>query len=123
LIYKKKERENMKRFTTDMGSLAYQNIYDLLELQENLKYSPDTSLKDMPISVRENHDKLIDSLIESSDIIDDQIINWIVSTIIQSRNLDDVHYMDELLSNQLTDMGSIDKAVNVVRNTPGTPKV
>lgn len=113
----------MKRFTTDMGSLAYQNIYDLLELQENLKYSPDTSLKDMPISVRENHDKLIDSLIESSDIIDDQITNWIVSTIIQSRNLDDVHYMDELLSNQLTDMGSIDKAVNVVRNTPGTPKV
>lgn len=113
----------MKRFTTDMGSLAYQNIYDLLELQENLKYSPDTSLKDMPISVRENHDKLIDSLIESSDIIDDQITNWIVSTIIQSRNLDDVHYMDELLSNQLTDMGSIDKAVNVARNTPGTPKV
>lgn len=113
----------MKRFTTDMGSLAYQNIYDLLELQENLKYSPDTSLKDMPISVRENHDKLIDSLIESSDIIDDQIINWIVSTIVQSRNLDDVHYMDELLSNQLTDMGSIDKAVNVVRNTPGTPKL
>jgi len=113
----------MKRFTTDMGSLAYQNIYDLLELQENLKYSPDTSLKDMPISVRENHDKLIDSLIESSDIIDDQITNWIVSTIIQSRNLDDVHYMDELLSNQLTDMGSIDKAANVVRNTPGTPKV
>lgn len=113
----------MKRFTTDMGSLAYQNIYDLLELQENLKYSPDTSLKDMPISVRENHDKLIDSLIESSDIIDDQITNWIVSTIIQSRNLDDVHYMDELLSNQLADMGSIDKAANVVRNTPGTPKV
>lgn len=113
----------MKRFTTDMGSLAYQNIYDLLELQENLKYSPDTSLKDMPISVRENHDKLIDSLIDSSDIIDDQVVNWLVSTIIQSRNLEDVCYMDDLLSGQLTDTGAIDKAIDVVRNTPGTPKV
>lgn len=113
----------MKRFTTDMGSLAYQNIYDLLELQEDLKYSPDTALKDMPISVRENHDNLIDCLIECSDIIDEQIVNWIVSTIFQSRNLDDVHYMDELLGGVLKDAGFIDKSIKRIENTPGAPKV
>ena len=113
----------MKRFTTDMGSLAYQNIYDLLELQENLRYSPDTPLKDMPISVRENHENLIDSLIDSSDNIDDQIVNWLASTIIQSKNLEDVSYIDELLDGWLKGAGFIDRAIETVMNTPGAPRI
>lgn len=113
----------MKRFTTDMGSLAYQNVYELLELYDNLKYSPETRIKDMPSAVRDNHDNLIDSLIDISDIIVAQIVNWLTSTIMQSRNMDDVLYMDDLLSGRLKKMGVINDAVKIIRNTPGTPKI
>lgn len=113
----------MKRFTTDMGSLTYQNVYDLIELQNNLKYSPSTSLKDMPIAVRNNHDNLIDNLIDVSDVIDEQIVNWVTSTIMQSKNLDDVEYMDELLGGHLEETGVIAKAKKIIEETPGAPNI
>lgn len=119
----RKRAENMKRFTTDMGSLAYQNVYDLIELQKNLKYSPSASFNDMPIAVRNNHDNLIDNLIDTSDVIDDQILNWVVSTIKQNRSVDDVEYMDELLHGHLTDNNVIEEAKKIVQETPGAPNI
>lgn len=113
----------MRRFTTDMGSLAYQNVYDLLELDEKLKYSPDIKIKEMPIAVRQNHDNLIDSLIDLSEVIHQQVVNWLTSTIMQARDLEDVDYADELLGGKLTEFGLLGRAKEIVRNTPGAPNI
>lgn len=99
------------RFTTEMSSMAYQEVYTLVNLHENLRYSSSVKKRDMPIAVRSNQDKMVDALIDTGDILEEQIINWISSAVIQSRMVGDALYMDSLMRGKLSQLGVIEPSI------------
>ena len=101
------------RFTTEMSSMAYQEVYTLVNLHENLRYSSSVKKRDMPIAVRSNQDKMVDALIDTGDILEEQIINWISSAVIQSRMVGDALYMDSLMRGKLSQLGVIEPSVQI----------
>lgn len=108
------------RFSTDMGSLAYQNVYDLLELNDSLAYSTDTPVKDMPVDVRDRFDHLIDTLCDTSDVVVEIITSWVAAAIVQSRDVSEAQHMDSLLGGKLESLGIIDDAVEIAQSKINT---
>lgn len=105
------------RFTTEMSSMAYQEVYTLVNLHENLRYSSSVKKRDMPIAVRSNQDKMVDALIDTGDILEEQIINWISSAVIQSRMVGDALYMDSLMHGKLSQLGVIEPSIERAQQT------
>lgn len=105
------------RFTTEMSSMAYQEVYTLVNLHENLRYSSSVKKRDMPIAVRSNQDKMVDALIDTGDILEEQIINWISSAVIQSRMVGDALYMDSLMRGKLSQLGVIEPSIERAQQT------
>lgn len=102
-------------FATDMGSLAFQNVYDYLEIYNGLKFTSSTATKDMPVAVRNKFDDIMDTILALADGIEDIITDWVASAIIQARSIDEAVYMDSLLDGQLSDIGIIDDAADRAR--------
>lgn len=105
------------RFTTEMSSMAYQEVYTLVNLHENLRYSSSVKKRDMPIAVRSNQDKMVDALVDTGDILEEQIINWISSAVIQSRMVGDALYMDSLMRGKLSQLGVIEPSIERAQQT------
>lgn len=105
------------RFTTEMSSMAYQEVYTLVNLHENLRYSSSVKKRDMPIAVRNNQDKMVDALIDTGGILEEQIINWISSAVIQSRMVGDALYMDSLMHGKLSQLGVIKPSIERAQQT------
>lgn len=105
------------RFTTEMSSMAYQEVHTLVKLHEKLRYSSSVKKRDMPIAVRKNQDKMVDALIDTGDILEEQIINWISSAIIQSRMVGDALYMDSLMHGKLSQLGVIKPSIECAQQS------
>lgn len=97
-------------FATDMGSLAYQNIYDLMEIDKSLMFQSDTKIKDMPSGVSKLHPHLMDKLMDARETVNDVITQWLVAVIIQERGTKDIENIDNKMNNILTKRGIIDDA-------------
>lgn len=98
----------IQTFNTDLGSLAFQNVYDLLHIDKSLCYQCDTKLADMPTAVRSRFPHLQDNMMEMRQEINNLIIAWMLSVSERENGeLHDVHYMDYLLGNILSDRGLI----------------
>lgn len=98
-------------FKTDMGSLAFQNIYDLIAIDKALIYVPETDRKDMPNAVGEIFPDMMDSFMDIRETINEVIVRWLIAVINQERDTDDVREIDRMLDGVLGGRGVIDEAI------------
>ena len=104
--------KEIKTFNTEMGSLAFQEIYDLLEIIDANRYDSSTPLKDMPVSVRRSFPKLEESMGNIEKETSGVIVDWLNSVVErQDGNRHDAEYIDELLGGRLTQEGLMEKIV------------
>lgn len=98
-------------FKTDMGSLAFQNIYDLVTIDKSLIYVPETDRKDMPNAVGDIFPDMMDSFMDIRETINEVIVRWLIAVINQERDTEDVREIDRMLDGVLGGRGVIDEAI------------
>lgn len=119
-----KEQETF--YQNEMASLAQSRISDLMKIidsiQDYLKSIP--SKLDTPILVQNNKDEMIDSIMQSAEMAESEIINWLMSLINRSgsKGIDedgnipfflkcDLDNIDRSCGFKLSKRGMIDEAI------------
>lgn len=98
-------------FITDMGSEAYQSIFDLLELDKQLMQNT-TMDKSLPLTIRRFSEPRINAILELRVNIEDEIISWIQLVSTQEGGVKDVTKLDEAFDHTLSQRGLIDVSLS-----------
>ena len=104
-------------FRTDMGSQAFQEVYDLINIDKALLWSSDLKAKDMPVAPRKTYPEVIDSLMNTREQINDLITRWLAAVIIQERGMHDVNKIDSHFHHILSERGILEDAKEIASHT------
>lgn len=98
-------------FITQLGSESYAQIYDYLELYDNLAKVGMRSSKDDPSEVRALKDKRYDAVGEALIILEDMIVGWLEAVAKQERGLHDIYSLNNKYNNKLVERGIISRVL------------
>lgn len=105
-----------KMLKTDMGSQAFEMIYDLMELDKNLMgIGMHNDKKNDPSAVRKLAPNMVESTMDMREKIEDMMVAWLVSVIAQERGENDIDEINRLTNNVLSDRGVIKRAKDSAR--------
>ncbi len=108
----KKDNSLIKfRFKTDMGSLAYEKIYDLLELDEGLMNIGMKRTKDEPSEVRRVAPNRVNTTMDMREYIEDEIVGWLKAVRKQESGTNDIKMLNNLFHNKLSQRGILQQAL------------
>lgn len=102
-------------FISQMGSQAYQVIYDLLESSKNVMHCyvlP--SYIEEPVHVRELKNRQLDTKMDLLQSIEDTIVAWLIDVAIQERGMHDVFALDNHFDKRLSRQGLVEQAYNYI---------
>jgi len=111
LPHKKDNHFTQIKFKTDMGSLSYEKIYDLLQLDDHLLTIGMSRCKDEPSEVRKVSPSRVNTTMDVREYIEDEIVGWLKATKKQESNTHDVKLLDELFDNVLSKRGIIQQVI------------
>lgn len=97
-------------FITDLGSEAYQSIYDRLQLDEELMKNTRVD-KDAPLTIRRVESPRVDAILELRELIDQEIVTWLKLVADQEGGRHDVEKIDAAFKNKLSRRGTLQKAL------------
>lgn len=97
-------------FITDLGSEAYQSIYDRLELDKELMKNTRVD-KDAPLTIRRVESPRVDAILELRELIDQEIVTWLKLVADQEGGRHDVEKIDAAFNNKLSQRGTMKKAL------------
>lgn len=97
-------------FITDLGSEAYQSIYDRLQLDEELMKNTRVD-KDAPLTIRRVESPRVNAILELRELIDQEIVTWLKLVADQEGGRHDVDKIDAAFSNKLSQRGTMKKAL------------
>ena len=105
------------RFKTDMGSLAYEKIYDLLELDDALTHIGMKRTKDEPSEVRKIAPSRVNTTMDIREYIEDEIVGWLKAVKKQESGTNDITLLNELFNNKLSQRGILQQALPLTTET------
>ena len=115
----KKEKSLIKiRFKTDMGSLAYEKIYDLFELDEGLMNIGMKRTSDEPSEVRKVAPNRVNTTMDIREYIEDEIVGWLKAVKKQESGTNDIKLLDRLFHNKLSQRGMLQQVLPQEHKTP-----
>lgn len=97
-------------FITDLGSEAYQSIYDRLQLDEELMKNTRVD-KDAPLTIRRVESPRVDAILELRELIDQEIFTWLKLVADQEGGRHDVEKIDAAFNKKLSQRGTLQKAL------------
>lgn len=98
-------------FITDLGSEAYQNIYDLIELDNQLMLNTVVD-KSLPLTITREVEPRVDAILNLREMIDNEIATWLKLVAKQEGGRKDVDRIDAGFDNLLSERGTLDAALN-----------